>query len=81
MKGYEIKRGEKMNRIYDALMDDFIDSAEVISSTQFSGREFGSSYFLRGLQSEENKNGDEKCFQSTTLNCFGSGADDFSKQF
>ena len=36
---------------------------------------------LSYILSPENKNGDEKCFQSTTLNCFGSGADDFSKQF
>ena len=36
---------------------------------------------LSYILSPENKNGDEKCFQSTTLNCFGNGADDFSKQF
>ena len=36
---------------------------------------------LSYILSPENKSGDEKCFQSTTLNCFGSGADDFSKQF
>ena len=36
---------------------------------------------LSYILSPENKNGDEKCFQSTTLNCFGSSADDFSKQF
>ena len=36
---------------------------------------------LSYILSPENKNGDEKCFQSTTLNCFGSGADDFAKQF
>ena len=36
---------------------------------------------LSYVLSPEDKNGDEKCFQSTTLNCFGSGADDFSKQF
>lgn len=36
---------------------------------------------LSYILSPENKNGDEKCFQSTTMNCFGSGADDFSKQF
>ena len=35
---------------------------------------------LSYILSPENKNGDEKCFQSTTLNCFGNGADDFSKQ-
>ena len=27
---------------------------------------------LSYILSPENKNGDEKCFQSTTLNCFGS---------
>ena len=36
---------------------------------------------LSYILSPENKNGDEKCFQSTTLNCFGSGADDFARQF
>ena len=36
---------------------------------------------LSYVLSPENKNGDEKCFQSTVLNCFGNGADDFARQF
>ena len=36
---------------------------------------------LSYVLSPENKNGAEKCFQSTVLNCFGNGADDFARQF
>ena len=36
---------------------------------------------LSYVLSPENKNGDEKCFRSTVLNCFGNGADDFARQF
>ena len=33
------------------------------------------------ILSPENRNGDEKCFQATCLNCENNGADSLAKQF